>query len=84
VERIEYGSDGWPSRVRLPSYQRAEVVVDPRVAFGHPLVVDGRARVKDLVDRVVAGDNVADIAYHFGVPSDEVEDVIRVATRAAA
>ena len=57
LKRITYGSDGWASRVRLPSYQRAEVVVDPRIAFGLPLVVHGGARVEDLVDRFVAGDS---------------------------
>ena len=84
LKRITYGSDGWASRVRLPSYQRADVVVDPQVAFGLPLVVHGGARVEDLVDRFVAGDTLADIAFDFDVPPDEVEDVIRVATRTAA
>jgi uncharacterized protein (DUF433 family) len=84
LQRITYGSDGWASRLQLPTYRHAEVVVDPRIAFGLPLVMHGGARVEDLVDRFVAGDSVADIAYDFGVPPEEVEDVIRVATRAAA
>ena len=84
LKRITYAGDSWASRVRLASYQRAEVVVDPRVAFGLPLVVHGGARVEDLVDRFVAGDTLADIAFDFGVPTEEVEDVIRVATRTAA
>jgi uncharacterized protein (DUF433 family) len=84
LQRITYGSDGWASRVRLPTYQRAEVLVDPSIAFGLPLVVHGGARVEDLVDRFVAGDSVAEIAYDFAVPPEEVEDVIRVATRTAA
>jgi uncharacterized protein (DUF433 family) len=84
LKRITYGRDGWATRVRLPSYQRAEVVVDPTMAFALPLVVHGGARVEDLVDRFVAGDSVADIAYDFDVPPEEVEDVIRVATRTAA
>jgi uncharacterized protein (DUF433 family) len=84
LRRITYGVDGWASTVRLPSYDCAEVVVDPRIAFGLPFIVHGGARVEDLVDRFVAGDGVADIAEDFGVPPEEVEDVIRVATRAAA
>jgi uncharacterized protein (DUF433 family) len=60
------------------------VIVDPKIAFGLPLVVHGGARVEDLVDRFVAGDSVADIAYDFDVPPEEVEDVISVATRTAA
>ncbi len=84
LKRIHYGGDGWADSVRLPTYEHAEVVVDPRVAFGLPLVVHGGARVEDLVDRFQAGDSVGEIAADFGVPSAEVEDVIRVATRAAA
>jgi len=84
LRRITYGSDGWASQVRLPTYGTAEVLVDPAVAFGLPLVAHGGARVEDLVDRFLAGDSVAAIAADFGVPPDEVEDVIRVATRTAA
>lgn len=84
LKRITYGRDGWASRLRLPVYERAEVIVDPRLAFGLPVTVNGGARVEDLVDRFVAGDRVADIAIDFGTPEEDVEDVIRVATRAAA
>lgn len=84
LQRIEYGGDGWADRVRLPAYSHAEVIVDPRVAFGLPMVVNGGARVEDLVDRFRAGDSVGDIAVDFNVPPGEVEDVIRVATKATA
>jgi uncharacterized protein (DUF433 family) len=84
LKRITYGNDGWASQLRLPTYQRAEVVVNPRRGFGLPLVVHGGARVEDLVDRFVAGDSLSDIADDFGVPEPEVEDVIRVAASAAA
>jgi uncharacterized protein (DUF433 family) len=84
LKRIRYGGDGWADSVRLPTYGNANVVVDPKVAFGLPLVVHGGARVEDLVDRFQAGDSVAEIATDFSVPPDEVEDVIRLATRTAA
>ena len=84
LQRIIYGDDGWASQVRLPIYGRADVVVDPQVAFGLPIVTRGGARVEDLVDRFLAGDTISDIADDFGVPVDQVEDVIRVATRTAA
>jgi uncharacterized protein (DUF433 family) len=84
LQRIHYGGDGWADSVRLPTYENAEVIVDPRVAFGLPLVIHGGARVEDLVDRFQAGDSVKEIAADFSVPPDQVEDVIRVATRAAA
>ncbi|HZJ29612.1 MAG TPA: DUF433 domain-containing protein, partial [Solirubrobacterales bacterium] len=84
LTRIKYGGDGWADSVQLPAYRHAKVVVDPEVAFGMPLVVHGGARVEDLVDRFLAGDSVAAIAADFGVPPSETEDVIRVATQAAA
>lgn len=84
LQRIDYGGDGWATSVQLPAYQHADVIVDPSVAFGMPLLVHGGARVEDLVDRFQAGDSVADIAADFEVPPEEAEDVIRVATRAAA
>ena len=84
LKRIDYAGDGWASAVHLPTYEHAQVIVDPEVAFGLPLVVRGGARVEDLVDRFQAGDRVAAIAADFAVPVEEVEDVIRVATRAAA
>lgn len=84
LKRIHYGGDGWADSVRLPAYGAAEVIVNPRVAFGLPLLVNGGARVEDVVDRFQAGDSVADISADFDVPPDEVEDVVRLATRASA
>lgn len=84
LKRIRYGGDGWASSVGLPIYRHANVVVDPKVAFGLPVLVKGGARVEDLVDRFQAGDSVDFLAADFGVPPDQVEDVIRVATKAAA
>jgi uncharacterized protein (DUF433 family) len=83
LRRIRYGSDGWASAVRLPAYKHAEVVVDPEVGFGLPLVVSGGVRVEDLVDRFQAGDGLAELAADFDVPIEDVEDVIRLATRTA-
>jgi uncharacterized protein (DUF433 family) len=84
LRRITYGEDGWAAQVQLPIYGRAVVVVDPYVAFGLPVVKQGGARVEDLVDRFLAGDTIGDIADDFEVPQDQVEDIIRVATRTAA
>lgn len=84
LKRITYGNDGWVERLQLPAYGRAKVTVDPRQAFGQPLVVHGGARVEDLVDRFQAGDGFVEIADDFGVPAPEVEDVIRVALRLAS
>lgn len=80
---ITYGEDGWAERIQLPAYSSVAVVVDPDQAFGQPFVVQGGARVEDLVDRFQAGDTLKDIADDFGVSVSEAEDVIRVALRRA-
>ncbi len=84
LQRITYGDDGWATRLHLPAYRNADVTVDPSEAFGQPLVVNGGARVEDLVDRFKAGDSFAEIAADFDVPGVEVEDVIRVALKLPA
>lgn len=84
LQRITYGDDGWATQVKLPTYGRADVVVDPHIAFGLPIVTRGGARVEDLVDRFLAGDTIGEIADDFEVPADQIEDIIRVATRTAA
>lgn len=78
---ISYGPDGRAQRLRLPAYETAEVIVDPRQAFGQPFVARGGARVEDLLDRFGAGESCDAIAEDFDVLPIEVEDVIRVALR---
>ena len=70
---------GWPVMVRLPRYDKAAVVVDPLRAFGQPIFEQGGSRVEDVVDRWRAGDTVRSLARDFGVPSGEIEEVLRAA-----
>jgi uncharacterized protein (DUF433 family) len=60
------------------------VTVDPDHAFGRPRFVHGGAAVDDVIDLFRAGEHVDAVAEEFGLSRDEVEDAIRVATRAAA
>jgi len=68
----------------LPAYEIAEVTVDPRQAFGRPLVVNGGARSR--ISFTASGPATASPRRRvtFGVPAEEVEDVIRVALRRSA
>lgn len=84
LKLITYGSDGYPELIRLPVYERAEVVADPRRSFGQPIFVRGGARVSDVVDRFLAGESLHVVAEEFGIPQEELEDVIRAASRRAA
>lgn len=84
LDAIRFGDDGWATALTLPNYQHAGVVVDPRVAFGLPTVAGNGARVEDIVDRFLADEDIDEIANDFELDRAAVEDVIRVATRAAS
>jgi len=80
LKLISWADDGFASRLRLPQFEKAQVVVDPGVASGHPLLRRGAGvRVKDLVDSVRAGDSAHDVARGFGVPVKEVHEILREA-----
>jgi len=84
LQRIEYGDDGYPVLIRLPGYDHAQVVADPTRSFGAPIFERGGARVEDVLERFWAGDSIQDLTAEFGVPADQVEDLVRVASRRAA
>jgi len=60
------------------------VVADPTRAFGAPIFERGGVRVSDVLDRFWAGESLDDLSEDFGVPLDQLEDVLRVASRPAA
>lgn len=84
LRRIEYGTDGYASVIHLPAYSHAEVVADPTRAFGTPIFERGGARVDDVLQRFWTGESLDELSAEFGVPVDELEDVLRVASRRAA
>jgi uncharacterized protein (DUF433 family) len=77
LKLIEYdGTHEYARRLRLPDF-KAEVTVDPRVAGGRPLLRRGvGVRVKDLRDRVAAGDSMRSVARDFGVPLGELKEIV--------
>jgi uncharacterized protein (DUF433 family) len=84
LQRIEYGKDGYASLIHVPVYDHAAVVADPTRAFGAPIFERGGARVSDVLERFWAGESLDDLSDDFGVPLEEIEDVVRVASRRAA
>jgi uncharacterized protein (DUF433 family) len=84
LQRIDFAPDGYAQLIRLPQYRVAEVTVDPDHAFGRPRFTHGGASVDDALDLFRSGEPVDVVAEEFGLSRDEVEDAIRVVTRAAA
>lgn len=84
LKRIEYGADDYASLIHVPVYEHADVVADPTRAFGAPIFERGGVRVSDVLERFWAGESLEDLSDDFGVPLDQLEDVLRVASQRAA
>lgn len=84
LRRVTFASDGWAQRIRLPQYEQAEVIADPRFGFGQPSFIHGRAKVSDVLERFWAGEDLKTLSVEFGVSQLELEDAVRVASRRAA
>ena len=54
------------------------------MSFGSPIFRAGGTRVEDVMDRFWAGESLTDVSAEFGVPLDQLEDVVRVASSRAA
>jgi uncharacterized protein (DUF433 family) len=84
LQRIEYSNDGFAELIRLPRYETEAVVVDIRRSGGKPIFRSGGARVVDVLNRFWAGESLGELEDEFGVPEEELEDALRVASRRAA
>lgn len=79
LERITYDEEGWAERLRLPITEHPVLEVDPKRAFGEPVFMKGGARMKDVLDRFLAGDSIQEVALDYEVGLSDVEEVVRAA-----
>jgi uncharacterized protein (DUF433 family) len=84
LRRLEFGEDGYPRLIELPAYEVARVVVDPRRGFGQPIFRHGGARLEDALSLFRSGESLETVAEEYGIPLDQLEDAVRIATRRAA
>ena len=84
LQRVDFAADGYAQLIRLPQYRASEVTIDPDHGFGRPRFSRAGASVEDVIDLFRAGEPVDAVADEYGLSRDEVEDAIRVATRAVA
>ncbi|WP_345799733.1 DUF433 domain-containing protein [Microbacterium sp. Kw_RZR3] len=73
--------DGYIDSLRLPTYERAEVVVDPRRNSGQPTIARLGVRVEDVLSRLRDGDPMADVAQDFGLEDEELTSLLLQAAR---
>jgi uncharacterized protein (DUF433 family) len=60
------------------------VVLDPRLGFGQPVIAGTGIATRVVASRYLAGESVAALATDYRVTTEQVEDAIRCETRDAA
>lgn len=84
LHRITYGPDNYAQVIRLPQYEKANIVADPKRSFGKPIFSHGGARVEDALQLFWAGEDLSVVADEFGIVEEELQDAVRGASRRAA
>lgn len=84
LRRVEFADDGYARVITLPAYRVAQLVVDPARGFGQPVFARGGARLEDALAMFRAGESLEVVAEEYGMPLDQLEDAVRIATRVAA
>ena len=91
LNRIERGASGAPVRLfpfsRKPDRtieQPQVIAIDPRIAFGRPVVAKARVRTEVIFDRFGAGDSPAEMAGDYGVSEEEIFEALRFEQSLAA
>src|SRR5438093_12651606 len=61
---------------KAPEKAPTVVVIDPRVAFGKPVLVDSRISTALLLSRKRGGASIAQLASDYGRTKEEIEEAI--------
>ena len=80
LTRIERDEAGLASRLfpwRSNPHEPRLIAVDPRVAFGKPVLTQTRVPVDAIFDRYRAGDTMEHLAHDYGSTRDVIEDLVR-------
>lgn len=75
----------YAARLRLPSFVgEARVMIDPRFAWGAPVVERNKVRVQAVLDLWAAGEPLSIVANEYGLTLAETEEICRVGLKQAA
>lgn len=81
LKRIEWDSSRFPVRLypflsaSAPTAERP-IVIDPRIAFGRPVVVSKGISTSTIAERVDAGESVNDIAADYDLVESDIEQAV--------
>jgi uncharacterized protein (DUF433 family) len=83
LKRIKRDSSGLPvklypfTRMSVTEDAPAPVEINPRVAFGRPVIVGSAVPTAILADRFKAGDTLVDLSKDYEISKDAIEEAIR-------
>lgn len=82
LSRIEYDAQGLAAKLypftRKRTYDEPKnIVIDPRIAFGRPVVAGTGICTAVIAERYKAGESVKDLASDYNRTFDEIEEAIR-------
>ena len=87
LQRVEW--DEWQFPVRLYPYVDATrrggerpIAIDPKIAFGRPVIRRAGISTGAIADRIDAGEQVADLAADYDLSADEIEQAVLYARAA--
>ncbi len=89
LRRIERGPGGRPVRLYLftrrgDPAQPKEIVVDPRISFGRPVLARKGVPTSVIAERYKAGDSIASLSEEYDGSREEIEEAIRCELRLEA
>ena len=84
LERIDYATDGFADRIRIPPFENGEIVADPRRSAGAPIFASGGVRVVDALALLHAGESARTVSEEYGMPEEHLWDFLRATSRWAA
>jgi len=87
LKRVLRDPRGIPQKIVLfparKASEKGDIVIDPRLSFGRPVIDGYGLRTAILAERFYAGETVEELASDYGVPSEAIQNALRCEPRAA-
>jgi uncharacterized protein (DUF433 family) len=81
LKRVEWDVSRLPSRLYpFPSFEgigpERPIAIDPRIAFGRPVLVSKSVSTYVIAERIDAGETIPDLAADYGLTQAEIEEAV--------
>lgn len=91
LHRIDYGKDGFASRLHPffytatgQLYEPRHIMIDPTIAFGKPCLERLGVKTEIIAGRFFAGEPIEELSADYGAKPEEIQEAIRWSARIAA